>query len=83
MYRAPKSVLKHPGVASCTSGFATGADQPHYVELKEGWWFRPPYEISSLFFTHVRDPRGGFANREGRVWTDYAHLIERKPGGAT
>lgn len=37
-YRAPKGIVNHPAVQTCTSAEDTGApDYRHYVELKDGW----------------------------------------------
>lgn len=73
-YVAPKSVLNNPAVESCTSGEETGGDQKHYVVLKDGYWFGSQDQRTSLFFDHVSRPKV----ETGRVWTDWASLIERK-----
>ena len=56
-YSAPKEVIQHPAVESCTSGEATGSDYKHYVELKPGWRIVYPYDLGSLFFHTVKDWR--------------------------
>ncbi len=42
MYRAPKTILNHPGVLECDSAEAGGADPEDYthdVLLQQGWEF--------------------------------------------
>lgn len=37
-YKAPKAIINHPAVLSCTSALDEGADEyRHYIELKDGW----------------------------------------------
>lgn len=76
MYNPPKAVVNHPAVKSCTSGYETGADQKHYVELKDGYWFGPMYQTSSLFFETVNGDRS-----KGRRWNDYVNRIVKKENG--
>ena len=39
MYKAPKTIIKHPGVETCESAMSSGIDNEykHDVWLKEGW----------------------------------------------
>lgn len=41
MYKAPKSIISHPGVAECDDALARGCELPnrHDVLLKDGWTF--------------------------------------------
>lgn len=37
-YKAPRTIINHPGVRSCESAPDQGADAyRHYIELKIGW----------------------------------------------
>lgn len=38
-YKAPKTIIEHPGVMECDDGMADG-DYKHDVFLKEGWVFK-------------------------------------------
>jgi hypothetical protein len=36
-YKAPKSIINHPGVQECNCGDAEGSDYKHDVWLHDGW----------------------------------------------
>lgn len=39
MFKAPKTILNHPGVRSVHDGEDEGCDTKYYVYFKEGWGY--------------------------------------------
>ena len=58
-YRAPKTIITHPGVEACDSGHDGGSDYAHDVLLREGWAFQNGRMAGSRvgFFHSVADFR--------------------------